>query len=127
MKTARGPGNVYQPTYRNRRTGEQKTCATWWIVYWVHGRRISENAHSGNRAEAVRLLKKRTGDAAAGKPVGPELGRTSLGELLAMVEADYRANSRRSLDRVQQAASHLRAFFQGDRKARDVTSDRITA
>jgi integrase len=127
MKTARGLGNVYQPTYRDRRTGEQRTCATWWIVYWVHGRRIAENAHSSNRADAVRLLKKRTGDAGAGKPVGPELDRTNLDELLAMVEADYRANSRRSIDRVQQAANHLRAFFQGERKARDITSDRITA
>jgi len=38
----------------------------------------------------------------------------------------YRANSRRSLDRVQQAAAHLRDFFRGNRKARDITSDGIT-
>jgi integrase len=127
MKAARGLGNVYQPTYRVRKTGELKKCETWWIVYHVNGRRMAENAHSTNRADAVRLLKKRTGDAATGKPVGPELDRTNLDALLAMVEADYRANSRRSLDRVQQAASHLRDFFRGDRKARDITSDRITA
>jgi len=95
-------------------------------VYHVNGRRIAENAHCTNRADAVRLLKKRTGDAATGKPVGPELDRTNLDELLAMVEADYRANSRRSLDRVQQAAAHLRDFFRGNRKARDITSDGIT-
>ena len=127
MKAARGMGNVYQPTYRDRRTGERRTRATWWIVYSVNGRRIAENAHSTNRADAVRLLKKKTGDAAVGKPVGPELDRTKLDELLAMVEADYKANSRSSLDRAQQAANHLRAFFQGERKARDITSDRLTA
>jgi hypothetical protein len=118
---------VYQPSYRVRKTGELKKCETWWVVYHVNGRRIAENAHCTNRADAVRLLKKRTGDAATGKPVGPELDRTNLDELLAMVEADYRANSRRSLDRVQQAANHLRDFFRGDRKARDITSDRLTA
>jgi integrase len=127
MKAARGMGNVYQPTYRDKRTGERRTCATWWIVYSVNGRRITENAHSNNRPDAVRLLKKRTGDAAAGKPVGPELDRTTLDELLAMVEADYKANSRSSLDRVQQAANHLRAFFRGERKGRDLTTDLVTA
>jgi hypothetical protein len=126
VRTARGMGNVYQPVYRDRRTGEKRTCATWWIVYHVAGRRIAENARSTNRADAVRLLKKRTGDAAAGKPVGPELDWTTLEGLLAMVEADYQANSRRSLDRVQQASNHLRAFFRGERKARDITSDRLT-
>ncbi len=127
MKAARGMGNVYQPTYRDKRTGERRICATWWIVYSVNGRRIAENAHSSNRPDAVRLLKKRTGDAATGKPVGPELDRTTLDELLAMVQADYRANSRSSLDRVQQAANHLRAFFRGERKGRDLTTDLVTA
>jgi hypothetical protein len=35
MKTARGMGNVYQPTYVDRRTRERRTCVTWWIVYSV--------------------------------------------------------------------------------------------
>jgi integrase len=127
MKGARGLGNVYQPSYRMRKTGELKKCETWWIVYHVNGRRIAENAHTENRADAIKLLKARTGDAASGRPVGPQLDRTNLDDLLAMVEADYQANSRRSLDRVQQAAIHLRNFFRGNRKARDITSDRITA
>src|SRR5215472_6276955 len=95
MKTARGLGNVYQPTYCDPRSREIRKCSTWWIVYHVSGRRIMENANSENRADAIRLLKQRTGDAATGKPVGPELDRTSLDDLLAMVEADYRANSRK--------------------------------
>ena len=127
MKAARGLGNVYQPKYRDKRSGDLRTCATWWIVYHVNGKRIAENAHSTNRADAVRLLKKKTGDAAAGKPVGPELDRTTLDDLLAMVDADYAANSRKSPDRVKYAAARLRAFFGGARKARDITADRITA
>jgi integrase len=130
MKSVRGMGNVYQPSYRDRKTGELKNAATWWIVYSIHGRRIAENAHSTNRADAVRLLKKKTGDASAGKPVGPELDRTNLDDLLAMIESDYKANGKRSLDRVQQAAHHLRGFFSrgvSGCKARDITADRITS
>jgi integrase len=44
-----------------------------------------------------------------------------------MVEADYKANARKSADRLSYIVSHLREFFGGDCKARDITSDRITA
>ena len=133
MKAARGLGNVYQPSYRDKRTGEMKKVATWWIVYSVNGRRIAEKAldasgrASTNRADAVRLLKEKLGDAAAGKPVGPQLDRTTVAELLAMVEADYKANSRSSVDRVEDAGIHVKEFFGTESKARDVTSDRVTA
>jgi len=127
MKDARGLGNVYQPTYRDKRTGELRKTATWWIVYSVNGRRIAENAHTKSRPDAVQTLKTKTGDAASGKPVGPQLDRTTLDDLLAMVEADYKANSRKSADRVKYAAARLRTFFGGKSKARDITADRITA
>jgi len=56
-----------------------------------------------------------------------QLDRTTLDDLLAMVEADYKANSRKSADRVKYAAARLRTFFGGKSKARDITADRITA
>lgn len=129
MKKYRGMGSVFQPTYSMTAPDGskiKKTASTWWVKYYVHGKPIRENAHTANRADAVRLLKKRTGDAANGKPVGPDLDRTTLADLLAMVEADYCANSRRSLDRVQQAGVHLRSFFGDARKAHDITADLIT-
>jgi len=122
----RGLGFVFQPTWRDKKTGETKTAATWWISYSVHGRRHKENARSTNRADAVRLLKQRIGEAAAGKAVGLQIERTTLDDLLSMVEADYVANGRRSLDRVQDAAKHLREHYSGERKAREITSDTIT-
>ena len=63
MKSTRGLGNVYQPTFRDR-NGKLKHTSTWWIVYHVNGRRIAENAHSTNRTDAVRLLKRKISDAA---------------------------------------------------------------
>ena len=44
-----------------------------------------------------------------------------------MVEADYKANGRRSLQRMQFAAPHLRNSLGDDRKAREITSDALTA
>jgi integrase len=126
MKSARGLGNCYQPSYRDRH-GVLKHVATWWIVYHVHGKRITENAHTEDRPVAVRLLKQRLGEAGLGKRVGPAIDRATLDDLLALVEADYQANGRRSLKRVHHAAKHLRAFFRNETKARDITSGRVTA
>jgi hypothetical protein len=47
--------------------------------------------------------------------------------MIGMLLADYRANGRRSDDRAGQACAHLRRFFEGGCKARDITADRITA
>jgi integrase len=123
----RGLGFVFQPTYRDKRTGEQKTSAVWWISYSVRGKRHKESSESTNRADAVRLLKKRHGDAQAGKPVGSQVERTTLDDLISMVEADYAANARRSAERIPYAAAHLREYFGGTIKACEITSDRITA
>jgi integrase len=124
---SRGMGYVYQPKWRDQRTGERKTAATWWISYSTHGKRHRENAHSTKETDAARLLKLRLGQAAIGMPVGSQVERTTLGDILKMVEVDYAANGRRSLDRVRHAGAHLKFFFDPAAKARIVTADRITA
>jgi len=123
---ARGTGLIFQPTWRDRKTGETKTSSVFWIQYNVRGKRIRENSQSHNRADAVRLLKKRNGEAVEGKPVGPQVERTTLGDLVAMIEQDYRANGRRG--RVIKAPlAHLVAYFGETCRAVDITTDRITA
>jgi integrase len=129
-KNNRGRGFAYQPTYTERQadgTKVTKHSAGWWISYSIRGKRHRENAHSTNHADAMRLLNQRHGEAQQGKPVGAQIERTTLNDLLAMVQANYIANGRRSLTRARFAFPHLRAFFGADAKARDVTSDRITA
>src|SRR5258708_221234 len=123
----RGMGYVFQPKYRDQRTKERKTAETWWISYSIHGKRHRENAHSTREGDAAKLLKLRLGQAAIGMPVGPQVERTTLGEILKMVEVDYAANGRKSLDRVKHAKAHLVDFFDASAKVRTVTSDRITA
>src|ERR1700681_3521847 len=124
---SRGMGYVYQPTWRDQKTREPKTAATWWISYSTHGKRHRENAHSTKEGDATKLLKLRLGQAAIGMPVGPQVERTTLGEILKMVEVDYAANGRKSLARVKHATTHLKEFFDACAKARVITSDRISA
>ena len=126
-KQNRGMGFLFQPTYHDKRTGEKKTSAVWWISFSTHGKRHKESTRSTNHAAAVGLLKKRIGEVQAGKPVGTQIERTTLDDLIAMVEADYKANGRKSFKRIPIAARHLREFFGGDCKAREITSDRITS
>lgn len=123
----RGMGHVFQPSYRDKKTGEKKWVSTWFIKYYVHGKSHTETSGSTNQNVAERLLKKRHGDAQAGKAVGNAVERTTLNDLIGMVEADYAANARRSADRIPYAKAHLIDYFVGETKAREITSDRITA
>jgi integrase len=126
MKQMRGLGFVYRPAYVDKRTGERKCIATWWVQYSVRGKRYRESSRSVNRADAVKLLKRRLGDGAAGGPLGPEIERTSFEDLARILLDNYRANGRRSLSRVEDAVGHLRDFFFGS-KAADITEDRLGA
>jgi integrase len=123
----RGLGFVFQPQWRDKKTGETRMAQTWWISYSTHGKRHRENAHSTKESDATRLLKQRIGEAQMGKPVGSQVEKTVLNDLIGMVQADYAANGRKSFKRIPIAAAHLREFFGAETKAREITSDRITA
>jgi site-specific recombinase XerD len=71
-------------------------------------------------------LKKRNGEVSAGKPVRPDVERTTFEDLALMITNDYKANGRRSLNPIEDALDHLHGYF-GQDKAREITSDRVTA
>jgi integrase len=114
-------------------SGEGKTPGiylrgnTYWIAYHHNGRRIRESAHSIKKTDAKHLLKRRYGEAQSGRPVGPQIEKTALKSLTSMLLDDYRANSRRSLDRAEDAVTHLHRFFGEDQRAIDITADAIVA
>jgi integrase len=114
-KNTRGLGSTFQ------------RGSTYWVQYYIHGKRYRESAESTNPAVARRLLKKRIGDAASGRPVLPQVEKTKLSDITKMLLDDYKANGRRSLDRAEDAVAHLHEFFSPDTRAIDITSDRITA
>ncbi|MBI2215742.1 MAG: tyrosine-type recombinase/integrase [Candidatus Rokubacteria bacterium] len=125
MKT-RGLGRVFQPKYRDRTTGEKKVSAVWWVEYYHRGQKHRESSGSTNRADAVRLLKRRLGEIGRGHPIiGRDVDRVTFDDLAAMLVNDYKANERRSLKRIGTASTHLRGVFAG--RAVDITPDRITA
>lgn len=64
----RGQGRVYRPTWTEN--GETRTASTWWIDYFVNGKRHKENAHTRSAKAARRLLRERIGAREAGKLTG---------------------------------------------------------
>ena len=126
MKQTRGLGFVYQPIYVDKRTGKRKTAATWWVQYSVRGKRFRESSGSSNRVDAVKLLKRRIGDASQGRTIGPQAEKTRFKQLTQLLIDDYRANGRRSLKRIKASVVHLLGFF-GDEFAMDITGDRVAS
>jgi site-specific recombinase XerD len=122
----RGFGTVYQPTYKDKKTGEYKKSAVWWIQYCRQGKVIRESSESTKESAARKLLKRCHGEIEAGRPVGPDVTRTTFEDMAAMVVNDYKANGYSSINRQEDAINHLRDFF-GEHRAIEMTSDRVTA
>ncbi len=122
----RGTGLVFQPTWKDKKTGETKTQTTYWIQYNVRGKRIRENSKSCNPADAARLLKKRLAEAQRGKPVGPDVEKTTLGDLATMLRNDYAVNGH-GIESIKAPLTHLIDYFGENCRAIDITSDRVTA
>jgi len=125
-RQARGLGRIFRPRSRDKRTGQMKEFSIWWIEYSVRSEQYRESSRSRNPVVARQLLKQRLGDVAAGTFIGPQRDRTTFEDLAQMVVDDYKANGKRSLDRIEDAINHLRVPF-GGMKAIDITADRVTA
>jgi hypothetical protein len=110
-RQARGLGRIFRPRSRDKRTGEVTEYSIWWIEYSVRSQQYRESSHSRNPVVARQLLKQRLGDVAAGTFIGPQRDRTTFDDLAQMVIDDYKANGKRSLDRIEDAINHLRVPF----------------
>jgi len=108
-------GRVYQSSWRDKKTGQKRISPTFWIAYSLRGKLIRESSHSRKEADAWRLLKKRLGEMALGRPVGLNIEKTTFEEMAAMIVNDYKANGRRSLPRLEEAITQLREYFGGSR------------
>jgi hypothetical protein len=107
----RGLGSVYQ-------RGE-----TWWVKFYVGGKAVRESSGSPKSSVAVRLLKRRLEELAAGRFV-PDADKVTFADLWTMLTDDYKMHER-ALRRVNGAHAHLQAAFGSD-LARSVTGDRLT-
>ena len=74
----------------------------WWVAYYLDGRERRETSGSRQRKVAVKLLRRRVGEIAAGTfhrfPASAGTGTKTLtvGDLLDLLENDFRLNSRKS-------------------------------
>ncbi len=104
-------GCLYQPRYKAV-DGALKTAKVWWIKFrGSDGREHRESTETRDRAEARRLLKRREGMAAEGKPITPHAEKVTLHELADDLKAEYTANARRSAERLKYSLANLLAYF----------------
>lgn len=121
----RGLGSVYRPRYRDK-NGKTQVSRTWWVSYYVRGKRHRESSGSSKKSIAIKLLKQRIKEVESGRLTGWDLERVTFEGMADALVADYKANKRRSLIRAQRSINHLRQIFGTDR-AVDITETRITA
>src|SRR5262249_48879031 len=123
MKRKKGDGSVFQ------------RGAVWWIKYYRNGKPYRETSGSDKESDARKLLKKRQGEIALGRFIGPEAERVTIRELAEDYLNDYRVNGRKSLDKAVRTVkrndadgnekdSVLMAYF-GDCKAHSIGADAI--
>jgi len=98
----------------------------WWIQYSFRGVVYRESSKSRKESVATQLLKKRLGEMGRGQLVGHKPERLTFGDLAKMLEDDYQANGRKSLDRARLSIAHLRGAFERS-LALDISTDRIVA
>ena len=85
----RGNGRVFQ------------RGSIWWVAYYDQGQEHRESSRSRQRRQAVRLLRQRLGELAAGAPHAPQPKRAKIGggmmkDLFDLVERHWRLNNRTS-------------------------------
>lgn len=108
----------------NRRAGRghiYRRGSTWWISYYLDGRRVRESSRSRRRPVAAQLLAARL---ARLKP-RPGLADARLHELLDSLIGDYMLNDRPSLRRLRCAVAHLREHL-GDAAVSSITASEAT-
>src|SRR5437773_6107124 len=106
----RGQGSLYKPSYRDKKTGELKISAVWWMKYYVGGVPVRESTATTNDRDANATLNEKLGKAERGEVL---LGakRVTLTKLVALLKDNYRTDGNRSWRRAEQAIAHLTGFF----------------
>jgi len=121
----RGSGSLFRERYPDRKTGKLRVCRTWMMKLWVGGRPLKRSARTTSRAVASKQLEHWKAQIRQGTYV-PDADQTRFEELATLLLDEYRANGRKSLDRVKAAVDHLKEFFTGWR-AQAISTDRILA
>ena len=101
-----------------------KRGEVYWIKYYRHGKPYRESCKSTKESDAIRKLKKREGEIAAGRLPTVYFDRIKFDELAEEYLRDYRLNDRKSLERANISVNHLTEFF-GGLRVTDITTPRV--
>jgi integrase len=119
-------GSLYRPTYRGA-DGTLKESGIIWLKYRdALGVLRREASGTDKEKKARRLLKQREGAAVEGRVLVPRADQVTVAALAEDLKADYKANGRKSADRLGFSLAHLLPVF-GPRKAITLTSSDVTA
>lgn len=124
----RGFGHLYLPTYVDRRTGDVRAQAIWWLKWSHEGIRYRESTHTRDHAKAENYRKAKFREIWSGRMPWEPRRAVELGELLDLLLKQQTAKGRRSVWRTRQSAAHLRAFPwrpHGRVRASDITEARL--
>jgi integrase len=113
----RGEGMLY------KRRGSPLWTARLYIA--VLGKHQKRSTRTADEQKARRFLAKWRAEVIGGTWL-PDADKTTFAELAQMLLDDYRANGRRSLNRVEGSLAHLRPAF-GHLRVRAISRDRIVA
>lgn len=95
----------------------------YWIKYYRNGRPYQESTHTGQEAEAERLLKIREGEIAQGGIPGIYYDRVRFDKIANAYLTDFQINHK-GFVRAKIYVRHLRDFF-GDVRVTEITTDRV--
>jgi len=112
MKAKKGSGSVFQ------------RGAVWWVKYYRNGKAYRESSGSDKENDARKLLRKRQGEIALDRFIGPESERITVRDLSEAFLNDYRVNQKKSLARALRSLTHILSYF-GDYKAHQVRTDSV--
>ncbi len=126
-------GSLYRPKYPHpegeyvsKKGKRYKVSKIYCMKYRVNNRVICESTGATSVREAKRILARRMGAAAEGRPLMPRADRVRVYELASDLVNDYRANSRPSLDRLEYGLKHLLPYF-GECRATQLTTANMNA
>jgi integrase len=119
-KTIEGHGFIYQPTYRDKKTGELKHSGIWWMQFETNDRPVRRSTGCRVQSEAFTELLKVAGKRVAGQISGSAPERVRINDLLDLLITDY-AEKRTLYGFKSRVERHLRPMF-GDMKAVDLTT-----
>lgn len=111
-KSIPGIGCIYQPVYRDKKTGEKKHSSIWWMQINTDDVAIARSTKQTDHAAAYAELVRAAGDRVSGQIQDSAPERVTFGQLFDLVIADYERNERSSLSQtIRRIKNHLRPEF----------------